>query len=164
MPTKGRPLARRFRNAATQRASQWLAIRVELVEGRGETFTKPAGRLLAVSHGHTFAEFAKQIDIAFARWDLGHLYEFVLPGGLRIGPLDADDEDQLDADVEKVGRLEPKSRFMYTFDLGDSWLHQCTVEEFIDPIEVLGVIPKLPTAFFGWGTIPDQHGRVGADE
>src|SRR5579864_1336706 len=107
----------------------WMAIRVELVEGRGESFTKPSGRLFAASPDHTFADLATQIDLAFARWDLGHLYEFELPDGGRIGLLDENsDEDVLDGEVEKLSRVGPGNVFSYTFDLGDSWLHRCTVE------------------------------------
>ena len=60
----------------------------------------------------------------------------------------------------KVGQqLKVSSRFRYIFDLGDGWTHFCTVERLVDPLEVLGNIPDDPTAYWGWGTIPDQYGR-----
>ena len=122
--------------------------------------------MFAASPEHTFAALANQIDIAFARWDLGHLHEFKLADGTRIGPLDEDADEELeDGEVEKLARMRPGDAFTYAFDLGEMWLHTCTVEpEPIDPLEVLGVAPKQPTAFFGWGVIPDQYGRLGPDE
>ena len=45
----------------------------------------------------------------------------------------------------------------YVFDLGDDRTRCCTVDEGnIDPADMLGVIPPTPTAYWGWGTIPDQ--------
>ena len=34
----------------------------------------------------------------------------------------------------------------------------------IDPRDALGVIPNAPLLYFGWGNIPDQHGRAWAEE
>ena len=31
--------------------------------------------------------------------------------------------------------------------------------EKIDPESTLGVVPGLPTPYFGWGNLPDQYGR-----
>ena len=50
--------------------------------------------------------------------------------------------------------------FVYEFDLGDSWLHICRVADArIDPAEVLGDVPPEPTAYDGWGILPDQYLR-----
>jgi hypothetical protein len=55
----------------------------------------------------------------------------------------------------KVGRqLKVGSRFRYVFDVGDDWTHACTVESYVDLLEVLGDIPDRPMAYWGWGTIP----------
>jgi hypothetical protein len=64
-------------------------------------------------------------------------------------------------DQTKVAdRLRPGDEAMYVFDLGDNWTHACTVEDqLVDPVEVLGAVPKAPTAVWGWGSIPDQYGR-----
>jgi hypothetical protein len=45
------------------------------------------------------------------------------------------------------------------FDLGDDWTHACAVDGHLDPLEVFGNIPHQPTAYWGWGTMPDQYGR-----
>ena len=60
----------------------------------------------------------------------------------------------------QVGReLAVGSHFGYVFDLGDDWTHACTVENQVDPLEVLGARPDRPMVYWGWGTIPDQYGR-----
>ena len=72
----------------------------------------------------------------------------------------------VDIEVAKVMRLvEQGAQFRYVFDLGDDWTHCCTVDAgHIDPAEVLGVIPRAPTAYWGWGTIPDQYDRRWAED
>jgi hypothetical protein len=48
----------------------------------------------------------------------------------------------------------------YAFDLGNDWVKCLTVEQdLIDPAEELGTTPREPTAYWGWGAIPDQYGR-----
>jgi len=43
------------------------------------------------------------------------------------------------------------------FDLGHDWTHLCTVaDQRVDPIDVHGITPPRPVAYFGWGDIPDQ--------
>lgn len=54
--------------------------------------------------------------------------------------------------------------FRYVFDFGDDWTHACTVTGLVDPREVLGVTPRRPSAYFGWGSVPDQYGRRWADD
>jgi hypothetical protein len=122
--------------------------------------------MFAASPSHTFSAFARQIDIAFARWDINHLHEFDLSGGDRVGPIDEDaDEELIDENHVHLSRLQAGESFAYTFDLGDAWVHRCTVGlAAIDPIEMLGHLPPTPVAYFGWGSIPDQYGRLRPDE
>jgi hypothetical protein len=36
----------------------------------------------------------------------------------------------------------------------------CTVgDEPIDPLDELGISPREPLSYFGWGAMPDQYGR-----
>lgn len=145
-------------------ARTWLSIRVELVGGGGvECWPRP-GRMLAAARSHSFAQLATAIDDAFARWDHSHLHIFTLDDGSEISPADWWDDEapdaMLDGHVAKLGRLAAGARFAYVFDLGDQWEHVCTVGPArIDPLETLGVVPRTPTAYFGWGSIPDQYGR-----
>jgi hypothetical protein len=149
---------------------RWLGIRVELIGGRGQVLDLSPGRSFAVPPGCTFDEFGRAIDLAFARWDLSHLRQFTLEDGTLV--VDEEMADELRASVfggtiprtillsAKLGRqLKAGSRFRYIFDLGDDWTHDCTVESYVDPLEVLGGIPDRPMAYWGWGMIPDQYGR-----
>jgi hypothetical protein len=68
-------------------ARTWLSIRVELVSGRGEDFWPRPGRIVAAARSHSLAQFAEAVDLAFARWDLSHLYMFTLSNGTNITAL-----------------------------------------------------------------------------
>jgi len=155
------------RRAGPKLMRTWLAIRVELVEGRGEHYWPRPGRLFAAATSHSYGQLATAIDDAFARWDRSHLHEFELADGTRIGTHDPelDDEGVLDETRETLSRLQLSEQFIYVFDLGDDWTHLCTVvDASIDPLDTLGLVPKTPLPFFGWGTIPDQYGRAWAEE
>ncbi len=141
----------------------WLSIRVELVEGRGARLWPRPGRIFAAARGHTFAALATAIDDALAHWDRAHLHEFRLADGTRLTTPYGDDDNlgpALDDRRMKLSRLRPREQFLYTFDLGDDWTPLCTVEpERIDPMETLGIVPDVPLAYWGWGTVPDHYGR-----
>jgi hypothetical protein len=145
-------------------ARTWLSIRVDLVGGRGERLWPRPGRVLAAARSHNFAQLATAIDDAFARWDRAHLHQFWLADGTLVGRPDSEDEpDERSRDARRLtlGRLKAGERFAYEFDFGDRWLHLCTVgEHCIDPAETLGVVPAVPTPYWGWGGIPDQYGRA----
>lgn len=151
-------------------ARTWLAITVELVEGRGERFWPRPGRILAVSRAHSFAQLSDAIDDAFARWDRAHLHEFTLADETRLTTPFEDWEEAWDGPAcddraTKLSRLSAGERFLYLFDFGDGWTHLCTVaEKRMDPLDELGVIPSRPLAFWGWGSLPDQYGRRFADD
>jgi hypothetical protein len=145
-------------------ARTWLSIRVELVSGMDapDLWPRP-GRLLLARPGMTFRMLADAINDAFARWDRSHLHAFTLSDGSRIAmrtPWDEADSEDLDDTQERLTRLGPGERFAFEFDLGDSWMHLCTVgDRKVDPVEVYGEAPDRPVAYFGWGWIPDQYGR-----
>jgi len=65
-------------------ARTWLSIRVDLVQGHCERLWPRPGRLYAAARSHTFAQLARAIDDAFARWDRAHLHEFTLADGTRL--------------------------------------------------------------------------------
>lgn len=134
--------------------------------GNEELIATP-GRDLLVTDMHTFAELAAAIDRAFARWDLSHLHEFRFADGRRIGMIDPDDldDDAADLDEQKVtlqqAGLREGDTFEYVFDFGDSWEHRCTVLRCkVDPMKESGAESSEIVPVFGWGTIPDQYGRV----
>ncbi len=152
-------------------AKTWLSVKVELLGGRGEDLWPWPGRILLVGPSHTFRDLAAGINDAFARWDLSHLSLFTLADGRVVTDDETGEEiagspggpitTSLDIETVKVSRVvDLGTEFQYTFDLGDGWTHRCVVgEEKVDPLDTLGVVPKRPTAYWGWGTIPDQYGR-----
>ena len=146
----------------------WLSIRIELVSGRGIELEHPPGRVMIASPRHSLAELAQAIDLAFARWDHSHLHAFELDGGRRHMPGGSEFEPEVgDSTVARLDRLDLArgAEFEYVFDLGDDWRHRCRVEATdVDPEEEYGATPEQPVPIWGWGWIPDQYGRIAADE
>ena len=146
----------------------WLSITVELVSGRGERFWPRPGRVFVASRSHTFAALAAAIDDGFARWDRAHLSSFTLADGTTItdvNPFFDMPDDSVDIQTARLSRLRLGEQFAYTFDFGDGWQHLCTVgDKRIDPEEVYGLEPHMPAPCFGWGALPDQYGRLWADD
>ncbi|MCW2693527.1 MAG: hypothetical protein JWM67_2131 [Mycobacterium sp.] len=147
-----------------------LAITVELVSGLDREFWPPPGRVMLAARAFTFGALAEAVDLAFGRWDRGHLHVFELgDGGLLVGPGNAWDEEPPDvpharSDRVKLSRLRPGEQFRYTFDLGDGWTHRCTVgKERVDPFDVCATYPQQPLPIDGWGDLPDQYGRQTRD-
>jgi Plasmid pRiA4b ORF-3-like protein len=147
---------------------RWLSIKVELLSGRDLVLDHPAGRVMIASTGHTLAELAEAIDVAFARWDHSHLHEFKLGDGRRYMLGGSDFEpDVLDSTGVTLASLHLGlgMSFEYVFDLGDDWRHRCEVQSVdADPGEEYGTSPDRPVPTWGWGWIPDQYGRVREDE
>jgi hypothetical protein len=149
----------------------WLAIEVELLGGRGQTLWPRPGRSFGVGPTHTFSDFAEAINVAFARWDLAHLSVFTLADGrVLTDDVSAEEfgvsefgrvEETLDfTQVSVAGTVQSGDAFSFTFDLGDNWVHRCTVSaRQIDPIALFGEEPDRPVAYWGWGAMPDQYGR-----
>lgn len=145
-------------------ARTWLSVTVELLGGRGEELWPWPGRVFAVGPAHTFMDLANAVNDAFARWDRSHLSMFTLADGRVV--TDVVEIETVDIETTKVARLlRPGAEFQYTFDLGDDWTHRCVIGDAkVDPIEVLGIAPKKPLPYWGWGAIPDQYGRRWADD
>lgn len=150
---------RRAAARSSRSSSTWMVIRVELVSGVGRDFDPPPGRDFLVSSQHTFRAFADAINTAFARWELSHLHAFRIGErtiGTRVEDLDFEDDQRTN-----VGAHDAGNEFLFEFDFGDSWEHRCSViEADVDPDELFGQQPTQPVLIFGWGTLPDQHGRT----
>ena len=158
-------------------ARRWQIISVELLSGRGKNFVPPPGRDLILPPSTTFEQLGVAIDLALARWDLGHLRDFTLADGTRI----IDDVTNLEiglggfsggALIDSVLRHDARVKdhvgvgeaFRYVFDFGDDWTCRCTVTRLGDPERELGVVVQEPTAIWGWGALPDQYGRTRHDD
>ncbi|GHJ43295.1 hypothetical protein Cs7R123_47970 [Catellatospora sp. TT07R-123] len=146
-------------------ARTWLSVRVDLVSGRGGDFWPRPGRIFAAAPSHTFAQLSHAIDTAFARWDLAHMHMFTMSDGTGVTALEQWDGDEPDGSIDsqaiQLSRLALGEQFAYVFDFGDDWAHLCTVEEQkIDPHTTVGFTPGTPTAYWGWGDLPDQYGRT----
>lgn len=149
---------RRVAARSSKSSSTWMVVRIELVSGIGRDFDPPPGRDFLVSSQHTFRAFADAINSAFGRWELSHLHAFRI-GDRTIGT-QVEDLDFEDDQHTKLGEHAEGSDFMYEFDFGDSWEHRCNViDADVDPEELYGDHPHQPVPIFGWGAIPDQHGR-----
>ena len=152
-------------------ARTWLSITVELLGGRGEDLWPWPGRVFAVGPSHTFMDLADAINEAFARWDRSHLSMFNLADGRVVTDAETGAEmagstggpitESVDIESAKVARVVgPGAEFQFIFDLGDDWTHRCVVgDDRVDPVEVLGITPRKPLPYWGWGSIPDQYGR-----
>ena len=146
---------------------RWLTIEVHLVAGGGLELDAPPGRVLLVGPMTTFEELAEAIDVAFARWDRGHLHEFTLPDGQLVGDAaTADDAPVTDeAGLLVADALAPGQAFLYLFDFGEDWEHHClVVDDDADPAALLGELPSHPVIIDGWGWIPDQYGRQARED
>lgn len=119
------------RTAASKSAESIFVLRIDLAN------IKPAvWRRLEVAADITLAGLHYLTQIAFG-WDNSHLHAFEIDGqpyGQRMpGPFEMD-MDELDeakfrlAEVAGVG-----SRFTYTYDFGDDWIHVIKVEKVLAP-------------------------------
>ena len=139
-----------------------MAIKVHLVSGREFEPEKPPGRIMLASSAHTFAELGFAIDRALGRWELSHEHMFKLADGTELmlnGDIDGEGPDSVTAPLSLLEAVVG-TKFEYTFDLGDCWEHMCEVVQIPVPLEEVPALPPVPVAVFGWGFIPDQHGRL----
>lgn len=148
-----------------------MTIRVVLHGGRGTDLDFPPGRVLLVHADHAFNELAEAIDAVFGRWDPNpeHVFEVegrrLVPSGATEALVDGiDAEDSEEVTIGEVG-LRLGARFSYVFDPVHRWVHECIVFSVdVDPFDLHGEEPDRPVPILGWGTVPDQYGRVAEDD
>ena len=167
------------RRKVSEQQERWLVLRVVLRGKRDEELDPAPGRDLLVHGRQTFAQLARAIDGAFARWDRGDLHLFYLADGRRLGEpsddwvmpnwagdldLEPGDLDEHDHTFDSLG-LRARDTFEYVFDdRRAEWRHECTIlRDDVEPREEFGNVPNGITPVWGWGAIPDQHGRTGPD-
>lgn len=151
----------------------WLSIRVELIGSRDTELWPHPGRLIAVGPAHTLAALARAISVSLGRWDLSPELQFIFGDGSVSGqigsavnhPAAVLPADSLDLETTTVASVVgPGDEFKFVFDAEAVWTHRCLVgSEQVDPMELFDAEPPGPTAYRGWGSVPDQHGREWLD-
>lgn len=73
------------------------------------------------------------------------------------------DLDEREGGLDSIG-LNAADTFEYVFDLDNEWRHECTIlRDDVDPRGQFGETPNDIIPVWGWGSIPDQHGRTGPE-
>ena len=97
----------------------------------------PVWRRVVIPESFTFHRFHEVIQTAFG-WDDCHLYSFSPKGygsepNITI-PSDEDWEPVLDSTEIKLKEIfnQKGQTYTYTYDFGDNWTHQITLEEITD--------------------------------
>ncbi|MDR3192448.1 MAG: plasmid pRiA4b ORF-3 family protein [Treponema sp.] len=108
-------------------------LRVSIKESRPSIWRK-----LSVPAGCTLGDLHTILQIAFD-WDNAHLHVFTV-NSARYGVMDADFDywdDMTDEDSVCLYdlKLQPKQKFSYLYDFGDSWEHEISVSKIIPPGE-----------------------------
>src|SRR5699024_1311410 len=126
-------------------AKTWLSITVELLGGRGQRLWPRPGRTFALGPAHTFADLAEAINLAVARWDLGHLSGMTVSDGslstdecsgpVLGSPCFGTLQEVLGCERGKVARTGRSGEdFLGSCDRGDGWEYLCTVSAgYVDP-------------------------------
>ncbi|EWT06537.1 hypothetical protein N864_20605 [Intrasporangium chromatireducens Q5-1] len=135
----------------------WLRIQVDLTAGDGRTLVPSPGRLMVVPPSATLDQFGLAVDIAFGRWDTMRDRTFTRQTSGR--PTQRRRDRHLSPDLVLAETLSVGERFTYVFDSDRCWTHDCRVEALLDPEDTVGLSP-IPVPLVGWGTVPDQDGRV----
>lgn len=109
--------------------TQILQLKIQLRDIR-----PPIWRRVLVPGEMTLAELHHVIQTAMG-WTNSHLHEFDVDGA-RYGVPDPDwgMDEVVDESRVKLFRVAPAgSRFRYSYDFGDGWDHEITVEEVLEP-------------------------------
>ena len=99
-------------------------------------------------------------------FELGDGSRYILGGRDELDPPAADSQT---ITLQRAGLARIGVKFTYTFDLGDDWTDACEVVAQADPPDfsrapAAYMRTSLPVPIFGWGTIPDQYGRLRDDD
>lgn len=114
----------------------------------------PIWRRFQVSNQLTLDQFHQVVQVVMG-WQNSHLYEFVI-GGDRYSRLDSAPLP----DTQDAGRIQlaalPLNKgetFIYTYDLGDGWLHRVGLERSLTPDD----ITQLPICLEGERACPPEN-------
>jgi hypothetical protein len=106
-------------------------LRVNIADSRPKIWRK-----LSVPGDYTLGDLHYILQIAFG-WENGHMHSFTVNSteyGMPVGDMGFDDDfDVIDEETVCLSRLnlQPKQKFKYLYDFGDSWLHEITVSKIV---------------------------------
>jgi hypothetical protein len=93
-------------------------------------------RKLSVPGDYTLGDLHRILQIAFG-WENDHMHSFTVNSigyGMSLEDMGFGNEfDRIDEDAVRLSQLDlqPKQKFKYLYDFGDSWLHEITVSKII---------------------------------
>lgn len=133
--------ANRRRGIWTAPAEKAIQLMIEL-----KYIRPPIWRRVLVPDNFTLGHLHGIIQMAMG-WTNSHLHEFEIEGERYgyVGPDEFGGESESDANDESIVflsrlALKPKQKFSYTYDFGDGWEHEITVEKLL-PIAPEAVHP-----------------------
>ncbi|MDR2053318.1 MAG: plasmid pRiA4b ORF-3 family protein [Treponema sp.] len=141
---------------------QTYVLRVSVADIRPQIWRK-----LSVAGEYTLGNLHAILQTAFG-WDNDHMHSFTVDS-TRYGMMLTDfglnyEDDVVDEDTVCLYdlHLQPKQKFSYLYDFGDSWLHEITVSEII-PIDTEDKVVALPRCLGGKraGPMEDSGGPWG---
>ncbi len=145
-------------NKATGAAGPIYQIKITLRDSK-----PPIWRRVLVPGNFSLYKLHKVIQLAMG-WTDSHLHQFIIDGQYYGIPSPDDWEPMIDERRHTLSKIapEPKRKFIYEYDFGDSWEHQILVESIIQP--EAGV--KYPVCIKGKRACPpeDVGGVWGYDE
>jgi hypothetical protein len=106
-------------------------LRVSIADSRPKIWRK-----LSVPGDYTLGDLHTILQIAFG-WENDHMHSFTVNSteyGMPVGDMGFGDEfDIIDEETVRLSGLDlqPKQKFKYLYDFGDSWLHEITVSKII---------------------------------
>ena len=110
----------------------------------------------------TFDDFGLGVDLALGRWDITRPRSFRTGWHGRherrgSGPGDLPPDRLVHVAVAKG------TQFEYLLDDDEKWIHECVVEDLVGRRLTDGR-PPIPVPLLGWGSVPDQFGRMSPEE
>ncbi len=94
-------------------------------------FRPPIWRRVLVPESYDLAQLHRVIQEAFS-WEDYHLHAFQIHG-IDFGEPDPDGWSEYQSERITLAKLnlQPKTKFRYEYDFGDSWIHEITMEKVV---------------------------------
>ena len=149
------------KQAATGKSIPYYVLKVQL-----QYISPPIWRRIRVPGTYTLSVLHRVIQITMG-WADYHLYEFLI-NKQSYGPRDQEAANIIADDSVTLQKLDlqPKGRFLYTYDFGDNWGHTISVEKILSEEEVPPAERNRPACLAGKRACPpeDCGGYPGYEE